>query len=366
MGQITTAPVDVQSHEELRRAVRIRKVRPVAFAAPGNESDTFRRTVSANVSRGGMLLVSRKDRFPPAGSALTIMPYSADTQGGASGWSAIPGRIVYTRFSPRTELRFAGLKFETELSEIAARSIGLDGAPDAVAHTLQALERVEALADDLAEIDLSTTPTAESIGREVMAVRRKMDDACTEFFHATESFLRTWGEKRLRDTIARRHALALAKGGAGIRALKDEWRALEDGIPALVDAQLNRDSLWPHRQVSATNLDVDRRDTWFYDSDRDQPPARIMEELRKLAGFIGRIIVRHGFEDISDGGEWSATAHEGALVCFSGPFAISDAMRAALARATTLEEEYRQLLARSAQADEESMRAKALNLWELA
>jgi hypothetical protein len=366
MGQITFAPAEVQSYEEQRRAVRIRKVLPVAFASPGGAGDTFRRTVTANVSRGGMLLVSRKDRFPPAGSALTIMPFNAVANEGAIAPAAIPGRVVYTRFSPRTDLRFAGLKFEIELGDEAARSIGLDGAPDAVARTLQALERVEALAEELAVEALATPPTAESIARESIAVRRKMDEACTEFFHATESFLRIWGEKRLRDTVARRHALSLAKGAAGIRALKDEWRSLEQGIPALVDAQLNRDSLWPHRSADAANPDTASGEVWFYDLERDRPPARIMEELRKLAGFIGRIIIRHGFEDISDGGEWSAIAHERALVSFTGPFTISDAMRAPLVCAAALEDEYRQLVKRTAEAGTQAMRTKALDLWEYA
>jgi hypothetical protein len=292
------------------------------------------------------------------------MPYCAETNDGALTPTTIPGRVVYTRFSPRTDLRFAGLKFEIELGDDAARSIGLDGAPDAVSRTLQALERVESLADELAAEALATPPTAESIARELIAVRRKMDEACTEFFHATESFLRIWGEKRLRDTVARRHALSLAKGAAGIRSLKDEWRALEHGIPALVDAQLNRDSLWPHRSADAANPDAASGDAWFYDVERDRPPARIVEELRKLAGFIGRIIIRHGFEDIAEGGEWSAIAHERALVSFTGPLTISDGMRAPLLRAAALEDEYRQLFKRTAEAGEQAMRTKALDLWE--
>lgn len=352
-----------ESTEDHRRAARIRKVRPVAFASAGSEGDASRRTVTANVSRGGMLLVSRKDRFPPAGVAVTVMPYDEQLPLGA-GWPvAIPGRVVYTRFSPRTNLRFAGLKFETELSENAARSIGMDGAPDAVAHTLQALERVEALADEAA----SAAPhaaTGKSIDRDLNTVRRKMDEACADFFVATELFMRSWGETRLRETIAKRHALALAKGATGLRAMKDEWRALEQGMPALVDAQLNRDSLWPHRAETARRkADAE---VWFYDIERDRPPARIMNELRKLAGFIGRVIIRHGFEDIGTRGEWTPIAHERALVFFSGKFAVSDAMCDSLKRAAALEIQYRQLCKRSETASDEAMQAQALSLWERA
>lgn len=185
-----------------------------------------------------------------------------------------------------------------------------------------------------------------------------------EFFYASERFLRTWGETRLRETMENRHALALAKGVNGLRPLKQEWRALEQGLPALVDAQLNRDSLWPHRMDASARSALTEH--WYYDIERDRPPARIMNELRKLAGFIGRLIIRHGFEDIAERGDWTPIAHERALVFFAGRLGISDPMCEALKRAATLEIEYGQLLVRAEEADDNALRAKALLLWESA
>lgn len=365
MGYVTLAQPQSGTNEDHRRAARIRKVRPVAFSTTGVEGDTCRRTVTANVSRGGMLLVSRQDRFPPAGSALTLMPYEPKSSGESIGHISIPGRIVYTRFSPRTKLRFAGLKFEVELNEDAARSIGVDGAPDAVAHTLQALERVEAIADETA-YGVELVPAIHRTDGDVASLRRQLDEACTEFFHATGVFLRTWGEQRLRATIAERHALSLAKGAAGIRGLKAEWLAFEQEIPALVDAQLNRDSLWPHRMVMSGRSSMNDCGVWFYDFDRDRPPVRILAELRKLAGFVGRLSIRHGFEDIVEGGDWAPVMQEQGLVTFTGKFAMSDAICAPLKRAGALEEDFRRLVQKEEEADESALRAKALRLWDLA
>ncbi len=368
MDQVVADPPLAEIIEDHRRAARMRKVRPVAFAPAGRETDAARRTVTANISRGGMLLVSRKDRFPPAGSALTIMPYDPETRTDSSAAISIPGRIVYTRFSPRTELRFAGLKFESDLSDSDARSIGLDGAPDAVARTLQALEKVEALADasELTVMGPASAPTAQSIERELRALRERMDAACAEFFLATERYLAAWGEKRLRDTISERHALARAKGVAGLRGLKEEWRSLKEGLPALIDAQLNRDSIWPHRALVTARSAVEANDVWFYNTERDQPPQRIIDELRKLAGFIGRMVVRHGFEDIGTGGDWTPVAHERGLVLYRGPLVISDPMRDALCNGARLQQDAAAVLGRAGEVEEAEARAEAIRLWESA
>jgi hypothetical protein len=293
------------------------------------------------------------------------MPYDAEAADESIGHVSIPGRIVYTRFSPRTNLRFAGLKFEAALNEHAARSIGVDDAPDAVAHTFQALERVEAIADQRSP-NIKVVPVMPGSDRGLRSLRRQLDEACMEFFHATENFLRTWGEERLRATIAERHALTLAKGAAGIRGLKAEWLAFGQEIPALVDAQLNRDSLWPHRAQNVTRLVENGDDVWFYDFDRDRPPARILAELRKLAGFVGRLSIRHGFEDVLESGDWAPLAHEQGLVTFTGKFAVSDGMCAPLKRAGAIEEDFRRLLREEDEAGESAQRAKALKLWDLA
>ena len=91
-----------------------------------------------------------------------------------------------------------------------------------------------------------------------------------------------------------------------------------------------------------------------------------MAELRKLAGFVGRLSIRHGFEDIVEGGDWAPIVHERALVSFTGKLAISDEMCAPLKRAAALEEEFRRLLAQEDEAGESAQRAKALRLWDLA
>jgi hypothetical protein len=344
----------------------MRKVRPITFVSRGQEGAVFRRTVTANVSRGGMLLVSRKDQFPPAGAALTVTPYDPDSDSGDAQGHPIAGRIVYTRFSPRTELRFAGLKFETELTETDAHSIGLDTPPDAVARTLQALERVEALAgrtSPTSRVNLAPS-TTKSISRELGMVRHRMDDACAEFLRATERFIVEWGDTRLRETVAERHALARAKGATGLRAFKDEWRSLKEDMAGLVDAQLNRDSLWPHRMLADSDRAPDPQEVWFYDGERDRPPQRIMDELRKLAGFIGRISIRHGFEDLSNDSDWVPIAHERALVSYRGRLSISDTMREALVRGACIQEDARTLLARAEEAADLDARGEALRLWD--
>jgi hypothetical protein len=353
------------AHEN-RRAARIRRVRPVAFSVNGGAGTLAQRTVTANISRGGMLLVTRQDRFPPAGSSLTLMPYQCDNAIRLPAATSLPGRIVYIRFSPRAELRFAGLKFETDLDDHAARLIGLHGAPDEVSDTLKLLERIEALPDTAAErsVGPQAVPTTQTLEREFAQLGEDMERTTSRFIDATVAFLITWGETLLRETIARRHPLARAKGVQGLARLKGEWRELIGGLPAIAEAQLDRDPLWPHRSVSGLRSRMDTGEAWFYDVERDQPPDRILRELRKLAGFIGRLVVRHGFEDVSADGDWVLITTERALVSYRGRLTVSDAMRDALREGARLQAELAGLIARSEDVRESEARAEALRLWD--
>ena len=115
-----------------------------------------RKTVSANVSRGGMLLVTREDLFPPEGTWIDLVPQPSS---GASGnTKGIPGRIVHTRFSSEAQLRFAGLEFTEELSEDAARAIGLHSSEDNVVDALRTLQELE----DSFRGESRSAPTAEA------------------------------------------------------------------------------------------------------------------------------------------------------------------------------------------------------------
>lgn len=354
------------SSPENRRGPRKRKVRPVAFTAVGNIAAPAHRTVTANVGRGGALLVTRRDHFPPAGSALTLMPFDIGNGRKDRAAIAIRGRVVYTRFSPRTELRFAGLKFEADLSDSEAHMIGLDGSPDAVSDTLRTLEQIEGLEEF--EFVSEATPviarTTASVESEMERLLAEMEGARDSFLRASGVFIASWGEGHLREVIAERHALARAKGAVGLRSLKSEWLALREEFPALVDAQLNRDSVWPHRRLRLPDSAAIAKDQWFYDVERDQPPRCIMIELRKLAGFVGRLLIRHGFEDIGQDGSWEPITHENALVSYRGPLVISDPMRDALCRGAALQSEIAHALEQAAAIGESESRSEALRLWD--
>lgn len=336
-----------------RRSPRIRKVRPVAFSI-AEGGGAARRTVSANVSRGGMLLVTRHDRFPPAGTAVELTPFNEHQPG-----AAIPGRIVYTRFSPRADLRFAGLKFEADLNDDAAALIGLEGGEDPVDAALKKLEEL----DGPAEAPLQPAPEASPAQPDDVArLRAHLDAAADELLAATHQFLSEWGEAYLRRTIADKHALARAKGAAGVGALKEEWRALQSDFPALIDAQINRGFLWPSREDGSSA--TARAKNPFYDMERDQAPPELVEELRKLLGFMGRILVRHGFDDLGDGSEWVPVAHENALVSYRGRLVLPDALREVLCRAARDYEAYTSLMPQINEAREEDARREALRLWD--
>ncbi len=374
MESITLNPPS-QASQENRRAARVRKVRPVAFVARSADAEPAMRTVTANISRGGMLLVTRQDSFPPAGSSVLLMPFDVSAQNSPDAGAAIQGRIVYTRFSPRAQLRFAGLKFEQDLPARAAQILGLDGRPDSVSDAVTTLEELEMLAtapraiarasfDDTAhaapEPRMAEMPISEPYGGgPVGRVREALAIARVEFIRATSAFMEAWGESQIRDTLGARHALARAKGADGLREMKREWIGLRGNFAALAEAEFEKSGAWPRAGF------MDAAENPYYNTEQDQPRAAVMQTLRMLAGQVGRVLVRHGFVDVGAGSDWALTNERSGLT-FTGAMAFSDAMRDTLMRAGQLQAELLRSLEQATLMRENEARAEALRIWDRA
>lgn len=352
--------------EENRRATRVRKVRPVAFLPRSIDAAPALQTVTANISRGGMLLVTRQDHFPPAGASVLLMPFDVAAARVPDKGSAIEGRIVYTRFSPKAKLRFAGLKFEQDLPDGTARLLGLDGAPDAVTDAVATLEQLEARAP----MSAMRAPVMEPIAvaapmpvAEPLPIAMPDSDAAAEFTAAQRdfalaaaAFMGEWGEARIRKSLGERHALARAKGVEGLRAMKREWTELRGRLREIVAAEIDL------RAMAADGADGNP----FYNERLDQPRAEIMQAMRMIAGRVGTILVRHGFDDVGAGNDWIIEPTGRGTITYAGAIDYSDAMRESLMRAASAREAMQAAEDAVAQSREDAARGEAIHLWDRA
>ena len=376
--------MEQQKTRDNRRSRRIRRVQPVGFKQADSSGGEARKTVSANVSRGGMLLVTREDMFPPEGTWVNLMPSSSP---GADGYAdEISGRIVYTRFSPEAKLRFAGLEFSSELSDGAARAIGLHSSEDNVVDALRTLQELEesfrgeagpSPEAKAAEISRPRTQTpapvtpampgpdlgvpSADLNVEAERLRLEMEAAVKQFLKATGPYLREWAERKVAGTVTKRHALSRAKGIEGLRALKVELRMLIEDYPTLIDTQLNGDELWAHR----SEFDGETNGTQsYYDAENEKPAMWLVDGFRRLMGFAGVLLIKHGYEELSKESDWAPLSHEHAVVAFRGRFAFSDEMMSTLNRAAAL---YDAMAANDAMLREENeahARDEARRLWD--
>jgi len=373
--------LEQQKTRDNRRSRRIRRVQPVGFKQADSSGGEARKTVSANVSRGGMLLVTREDIFPPEGTWVNLMPSSSS---GADGYAdAISGRIVYTRFSPEAKLRFAGLEFSSELSDDAARAVGLHSSEDNVVDALRTLQELEesfrgearpepkAKATEISRPRTQTrapgmpgpdlgVPSAD-LSVEAERLRLEMEAAVKQFLMATGPYLREWAERKVAGTVTRRHALSRAKGIEGLRALKVELRMLIEDYPTLIDTQLNGDELWAHRSDFDGKTDGTQS---YYDEENEKPAMWLVDGFRRLMGFTGVLLIKHGYDELSKESDWAPLSHEQAVVAYRGRFAFSDEMMTILKRAAAL---YDAMAANDAMLREENeahARDAARRLWD--
>ncbi|MCH8204970.1 MAG: PilZ domain-containing protein [Candidatus Hydrogenedentes bacterium] len=345
-----------QTTRENRRSRRIRRVQPVGFKQADSSMGEARKTVSANVSRGGMLLVTREDLFPPEGTWIDLM--LQPSSGASTNANGIPGRIVHTRFSPEAQLRFAGLKFTENLSEDAARAIGLHSSEDNVVDALRTLQELEASfrgkvrSAPMVEAEEVSRPRTETpepslrdipgpdlgvpladINVEAERLRLEMEATVKQFLRATGPYLREWAERKVAGTVTKRHALSRAKGIEGLRALKVELRMLIEDYPTLIDTQLNGDELWAHRSDFDGKTDGTQS---YYDEENEKPAMWLVDGFRRLMGFTGVLLIKHGFDELSKESDWAPLSHEQAVVAYRGRFAFSDEMMTILKRAAAL------------------------------
>jgi len=303
---------------------------------------------------------------------------------GAVGYAdEISGRIVYTRFSPEAKLRFAGLEFSSELSDDAARAIGLHSSEDNVVdalRTLQELEesfRGEARPEPKAEATEISRPRTQTrasgmpgpdlgvpsadLSVEAERLRLEMEASVKQFLMATGPYLREWAERKVAGTVTRRHALSRAKGIEGLRALKVELRMLIEDYPTLIDTQLNGDELWAHRSDFDGKTDGTQS---YYDEENEKPAMWLVDGFRRLMGFTGVLLIKHGFDELSKESDWAPLSHEQAVVAYRGRFAFSDEMMTILKRAAAL---YDAMAANDAMLREENeahARDAARRLWD--
>jgi hypothetical protein len=343
---------------EKRRNQRVRKVCPVSLSMPGDTDNGVRRMVTANVSPGGMLLVSRMDRFPPAGCAVNVRPEADAAQ-------TLPARVVYTRYSPRAEMRFAGVKFEGAVSGADMRWFDLGQPDDDVGIALQRLAEIEpkpaARAADPARKPVREAPPPSRLKPVGTTPERTQEPAgATQraaILEAMTEFCTAWGEAKIKEVIVARHVLSRAKGVEGMRALKRSWLIASEDIPRTLDA------LFTIRDGLSRSSD-DRYDNPYYDEERDQGGPPVLQALRASLGAVGRILVEHGYEDLSGSTDWATDLATPTRMRYRGPLRLSDSLRNVLRRAATLHVETRKRESRSQRETRERQIEDVLGWWD--
>lgn len=350
---------------ENRQYTRVKRVRPVNFHSSDLGQETAQRTVTANVSRGGMLLVTREDNFPLQGTMVEVYPQAP--QGNPQSSSSIAGQIVYTRFSPKTDLYFAGLQFVDSLSEKSAYLLGLDSGKEQVVHAFRAIEDIDG--DYGAKVEEEAAPRAEDVADielESLRLRTALEEGSKDFMAMARIYLKDWVEEIFAQTIENRHGLAHAKGVIGLRAMKDDLELLLEDVPMMVEAELNRDELWPHRGEQMDDVAAGLGLRFYYDPDDGRPSLRVTDSLRRLLGFAGVVLVKHGFVELARNGDWSLSARSSGQVCYRGAVMFSELFLETSRQVSALFEELCVNDKRLTQAREMYAKQEARVLWEKA
>lgn len=144
----------------------------------------------------------------------------------------------------------------------------------------------------------------EEVEARILALREEMEGIKQEFLRATTDFVAKTFQAEVEKAIREKPGLAMAKGVSGLSQLKADLNVLIQDAPRLVEERLRRDELWPDRQDA-----VDEDLAW---SLRSRPErGGFDEEVRFLVGYVGTLLVKHGFADTSDRSEWEVKQGKG-------------------------------------------------------
>ena len=107
----------------------------------------------------------------------------------------------------------------------------------------------------------------------------------------------------------------------GLRNLKSDLQKMIEMVPSIVEEHLNNDKYWAHRG----QLSYEPYQLGPYRVQGNRVPDELSEGVRELLGYVGAILIKHGFADTKQYSEWE-TKHGFERPRYSYGYDCSDKM----------------------------------------
>ena len=141
---------------------------------------------------------------------------------------------------------------------------------------------------------------------QIRVLRDRIEKTCKEFFEATNEFAVEWFQSCVERAVISNPELAKKSGVAGLRNLKSDLQNLAATVPSIVEKHLNIDRCWPHRRQIPDKPDPQLgryQDYW-----RRLTIANLKNAVAEVLGYVGGVLVKHGFADTGPASAWAVIA----------------------------------------------------------
>lgn len=202
----------------------------------------------------------------------------------------------------------------------------------------------------------------KELKEQVNVLRGRMEEACKEFLDATKQFAVGWFQDCVESTVVSNYERAKEYGVKGLRNLKSDLGKLITIVPSIVEKHVNNDKYWVHRGVMSYDVLIQNFRYLVY---QGHFPDTLGNAVREVLGYVGAIIVKHGFVNTGQAGTWEVK-HGAAQPIYRRRYIWSEKMNNALKQYSNLCNEARKLSMELKEEEREKAEAEAKDLWKQA
>jgi hypothetical protein len=132
----------------------------------------------------------------------------------------------------------------------------------------------------------------DELNRQLLARRDDLDKIVFQYIEVLSQLIQGWSMDTIETAIMDEAEITKSLPESQLREMKEEMNALLDQYPALVQAELDTDEMWPHRMDIPKDLHKDRMEIQLAVERRR---ARVDESIRRILGQVGLILRNYGF-----------------------------------------------------------------------
>jgi hypothetical protein len=135
------------------------------------------------------------------------------------------------------------------------------------------------------------------------ALYSQMEQTCATYFEASGEFFKNEFQRMIEREVTSKPDVTQKLGLEKLKELKAEVNELVENAPQLVSEHFDKDNLWEHRCPLPEGMEKESLPGFDLTHSAGK---KVIEEVREVLGYSGRLIIKYGYKEAGREGEWES------------------------------------------------------------